>query len=259
MPISDASQTRPLVAVTGSRRRGYGMWYANWLALRMQALRSRRVVPSERRSIDWGRFDALLIGGGDDIDVELYDGLPTPNVRIDPARDRLELDAIEHFLKRGRPVLGVCRGSQILNVALGGSLHEDMHEIYETAPRKRTILARKRVKLTPGSYLRDIVQSDWITVNSLHHQSIDRLGEGLIVAGRDEHGIVQAIERHGIGAQFLMGVQWHPEFLFYRNAHRRLFRTFACAVRGEPLDVCAGRVRDEEGDATMPNEDRPLG
>lgn len=231
-------RAKPLVAVTGSRRRGYAMWFANWLALTAHGLKAKRVVPSERREIDWRRFDGLLIGGGDDIDVQLYDGVPTPNIRIDPARDRLELDAIEVFLSTGLPILGVCRGSQILNVAMGGSLHEDIYEIYRTAPRRRTVLARKQVQLTPGSFLMSITGQETTSVNSLHSQSVDRLGEGLVVAARDEHGIVQAVERRDMSQQFMLGVQWHPEFLFYRRVHRRLFRTFACATKGDPLETC---------------------
>lgn len=230
---------RPRVAVTGSRRRGYPMWAANWLSLKLQGLAPRRVVATERRTVDWRSFDALLIGGGDDVDVELYDGVPTPNVRIDPRRDQLELDGIEAFMATGRPVLGVCRGSQILNVALGGSLHEDIHETYKSAPRMRTILARKTIVIEEGTHLRSITGLATMRVNSLHHQSVDRVGEGLVVAARDEHDVVQAIEARRIGRQFLLGVQWHPEFLFYREAHRRLFRSFACAARGEELPSSA--------------------
>jgi putative glutamine amidotransferase len=236
---------QPLVAVTGSRRRGYPMWFANWLSLRLQGLSPVRVVPSERRTVNWSRFDAILIGGGDDIDVELYDGVPTPNVRIDPRRDRLEIDAIEAFLANRRPILGVCRGSQILNVALGGTLHEDIHEIYETAPRMRTILARKRVHLIAGTVLRAITGKESTRVNSLHHQSVDQLGEDLIVAARDDHDVIQAVEKKSLGRQFLIGVQWHPEFLFYRSTHRRLFRTFACAARGEAIHVCGNEVQEQ--------------
>ncbi|MCH9809392.1 MAG: gamma-glutamyl-gamma-aminobutyrate hydrolase family protein [Alphaproteobacteria bacterium] len=214
------------------------MWIANWISLRMQGLSPRRVVPNERRTIDWNSFDAILIGGGDDIDVELYDGIPTPNVRIDPARDRLELDAIEKFLKNGRPIFGVCRGSQMINVALGGTLHEDMYEAHQTAPRMRTVLARKQVHLTQGCLLRAVFGQEIITVNSLHNQAVDCLGQDLIVAARDTHSIVQGVERKHLNDQFLVGVQWHPEFLFYRSSHRRLFRAFASAARGEEILPC---------------------
>lgn len=218
------------------------MWVANVIALKLQSLTPRRVVPSERRTVNWGKFDAILIGGGDDVDVELYDGVPTPNVRMDPARDRLELDAIEVFLGNRRPILGVCRGSQILNVALGGTLHEDIHEIYTTAPRTRTVLARKEVHLIDGTILRAIAGQARTRVNSLHRQSIDKLGEGLIVSARDEHEIVQAVESETLRSQFVIGVQWHPEFLFYRATHRRLLRAFACAARGEAFDDCVDEM-----------------
>lgn len=222
------------VGVTGSRRGGRLMWWFNWLSLRLFGVRPVRLLAGAERSV-LARLDGLIIGGGDHIGAELYDGVPAPDVRIDPERDRLELKALEIAMPCDLPVLGVCRGAQMLNVFYGGSLHTDIYEVYRDAPRMWTPLPRKRIDIVAGTGLRTILDLDSLTVNSLHTQSVDRLGAGLRVSARDGHGIIQAIEDPGAG--FRLGVQWHPEFLIYRRPHRRLFAAFAEAVaanRGGP-------------------------
>lgn len=176
-------------------------------------------------------LDGLLIGGGDDIGAEIYGGVPVPDVRLDPLRDRLELGALEIAIPKEMPILGICRGAQMLNVALGGTLNRDIYEIFIQAPRMRTVLPRKQVNLESGSFLHRLTGLDCVTVNSLHHQSVDKLGNGLKVSGVDEYGIVQAIEDPN--RKFRIGVQWHPEFLIYRKVHRRLFGAFVEACQRE--------------------------
>jgi len=124
-------------------------------------------------------------------------------------------------------------------VALGGSLHQDIHDVYVDAPRMRTVLPRKRVELVEGSFLQSVLGKDVARVNALHRQAVDRLGEDLRVAARDEHGIVQAIEGAKNPEHFIVGVQWHPEFLIYRPSQWRLWSQFASAARqdGPPLDL----------------------
>ncbi|NIL96297.1 MAG: gamma-glutamyl-gamma-aminobutyrate hydrolase family protein, partial [Planctomycetales bacterium] len=170
-------------------------WFAA-LGLRLFGARPRRITPPMEASELKG-LDGLLIGGGDDIGAEIYGGMPVPDVRIDPLRDKLELSALEIALPKGIPVLGICRGAQMLNVALGGTLNQDIYEVYKQAPRMRTVLPRKRVDLEKGTRLHELIGLDCITVNSLHHQSVDKLGRGLQVSGSDEHGIIQAIEARG--------------------------------------------------------------
>jgi putative glutamine amidotransferase len=206
------------------------MWLANRFAIWLQGGAAVRLVPQDDEATNFDAFDGLLIGGGDDISAQLYGGMPVPDVRVDPAQDALEMKAIERFLPSGRPILGVCRGAQMLNVTLGGTLHSDIYEFYEAAPKMRTVLPRKDVSVLPGTALRDICQRAELRVNSLHHQSVDKLGDGLRVAARDDHDMVQAIEFTNRTGQFLLGVQWHPEFLPYRPSQRRIFASFIEAV-----------------------------
>lgn len=117
----------------------------------------------------------------------------------------------------------------MLNVFQGGDLYQDIYRDFEGLPRLRTPLPLKRVSLEPDSQLRRITGDETLLVNAIHHQSVRRLGEGGAVAGRDEYGVVQAIEF--AGKAFRIGVQWHPELLFYRRAHRKLFAAFVTAAR----------------------------
>jgi len=232
-----AMRDRPVIGVTGSADRGRAMWWFAAIGLRLFGAKPRRIVPPMEPGEVHG-LDGLLIGGGDDIGAEIYGGVPVPDVRLDPLRDQLELAAVNIALPKRIPILGICRGAQMLNVALGGTLNEDIYKIYHEAPRMRTVLPRKRVDLTPGTRLHGLVGLDCINVNSLHHQSIRNTGRGLRVCGLDQHGIVQAIEDKG--DVFRIGVQWHPEFLIYRKPHRRLFGAFVEACR-ETIRARAGR------------------
>ncbi|WP_236024914.1 gamma-glutamyl-gamma-aminobutyrate hydrolase family protein [Arenibaculum pallidiluteum] len=231
-----ASTARPLVGVTGSDRGGRIMWACNRLALWRAGARAVRITPG--RPFPAERLDAVVVGGGDDIEPSLYGLEVTPAVRIDPERDRMELRMLDCTRARGIPVLGICRGSQIINVHQGGTLHRDIYEAYGNAPKLRTVLPRKRVRIEAQSRLRELLcGQETCMVNALHHQSVDRLGSGLVVAALDQVGIVQAVE--GTGPGFLIGVQWHPEFLVADSCQQNLFRSLVAAAVGERLAVSA--------------------
>lgn len=173
-----------------------------------------------------------MIGGGDDIEPVRYGSGTVPTIKVDPDRDELEMDVLDWAERCRRPVLGICRGAQMINVHRGGTLHTDIHAVYVEAPRLRTVLPRKRVRIAPDSRLRGLLGAETCTVNALHHQSIDRLGTGLAVAARDEHGIVQAVEATG-GGPFVLGVQWHPEFLLTRPSQQNLYGALVRAAAPE--------------------------
>lgn len=174
-------------------------------------------------------LDGLIIGGGDDVGVELYGGDLMPHSRFDEARDRLEIALIEEAESRRLPILGVCRGAQLINVARGGTLHEDIYETYPDAHRIHTPLPRKCVRIAPGSRLAGIVGEEPSRVNALHRQSVDRLGDGLRPVAWDEAGVVQAIEATARD-RLVVGVQWHPEYLVASRRDWRLFKALAEAA-----------------------------
>lgn len=217
----------PLIGVTASVRGGRYMWWCNRLAIWLANGRARRLLPPDK--LDLGRFDGFIIGGGDDIAPTLYGDEIDPAVRIDPDRDHLEQTVLDHAQKHSLPVLGICRGAQMINIHKGGSIYRDISEIYADAPRMRTVLPRKRVEIVPDTRLARIIRRRAITVNALHHQSISNLGRDLSIVARDLWGIVQGIEQSG--ERFVLGVQWHPEFLFFLPSHLRLFRTLVAEAR----------------------------
>ena len=158
---------------------------------------------------------------GDDIDPQLYAGDPGTG-HYDAERDRFELAVIDAALKERRPMLGICRGAQLINVAHGGDLIGDLRPVRKHTGNRRLILPRKTLHIQRGSRLAKLTGRQQTRINSLHHQAVRRLGRGLKVSGRDLDGIVQAIERPGRG--FLLGTQWHPEYIPQRGVQRRLFQ-----------------------------------
>ncbi|MEQ9576143.1 MAG: type 1 glutamine amidotransferase [Rhodospirillales bacterium] len=219
---------RPRIGVTVSDRGATLTWLAHWLAVRRAGGRPVRLSAGGRT--DTAGLDGVVIGGGYDMGAELYGGEVALDVRFDPDRDRMERRALDWALHAERPVLGVCRGAQMINIHLGGTLHQDVHAAYRELPRLRTPLARKRISLARDSRLARLMGGARVAVNSLHHQAVNRLGRGLRVSARDAHRVVQALEHPSEG--FLMGVQWHPEFLVFRRRHQALYRGLVHAAGG---------------------------
>lgn len=147
----------------------------------------------------------------------------------DHARDELEEGLIREALEGGQPILGICRGMQLLNVVLGGTLHPDIASFYAEVPHIRSILPRKRIRVRPGSRLAGILGTESTRVNALHHQAVDTLGEGLEAVAWERAGLIQALEHPD--APFLVGVQWHPEFLPQHPRQRRLVRRLVACAR----------------------------
>ena len=220
---------RPVVAVTGPDGRYPIAWGATRLAVFLAGGTAVRLTPSNFREHQKERFQAIIIGGGSDIDAELYGGENTEHSRIDLERDLFETEMIGHALDTNLPILGICRGAQLINVVLGGSLFSDIRLLREHTSNRRTPFPRKTAIAESNGFLLDAIDSDQWRINSLHYQAIDRLGEGLKVVARDLDSLVQGIE--SVNHRWLVGVQWHPEYLIYLKRQRRIFRHLVCRAR----------------------------
>jgi gamma-glutamyl-gamma-aminobutyrate hydrolase PuuD len=161
-------------------------------------------------------LDGLVLQGGADIDPKVYGDEPTDVVGpIDAVRDRFELELLRAFADAGKPVLGVCRGMQLINVAYGGTLHQDLRQanVIEYEHRKLELYDEHShaIELTAGGWLHGLYEgTSSARVNSIHHQGIKRLGEGLAVEAVSTDGVIEAIRRPDL--PYMVGVQWHPEF-----------------------------------------------
>lgn len=162
------------------------------------------------------RLDGLVLQGGADIHPSCYGQTRVrPGLVTDVVRDRFELELLRAFVGAGKPVLGVCRGMQLLNVCFGGSLYQDLQEDGATPASHMEAGSdehyRHGLRLSPGSWLSRLYAGiSHAQVNSIHHQGIDRLADRLSVEARSDDGVIEAI-RH-LDHPFVVGVQWHPEF-----------------------------------------------
>ncbi|MDD2201234.1 MAG: gamma-glutamyl-gamma-aminobutyrate hydrolase family protein [Firmicutes bacterium] len=179
----------------------------------------------------------LLLTGGDDIDPRLYgETHPHPKIAaINPVRDEFEMALAVAALELDIPILGICRGAQVLNVAAGGGLIQDIPGCVDGAHAHRISAPRwhptHRVRLAHDSTLFRIFSKEVIWVNSFHHQAVGPVAPGFAVTAVADDGVVEAIER--LDSRFVVGVQWHPEGLAERDPQSlSLFNEFVNAVRG---------------------------
>jgi len=249
---------RPIIGVTGPNEGGLFAWIMTWLALKRKGAKPIRITPKTNTKMI--RLQGLVLGGGSDIDpgnygeelliikesvkeqplkdkilgailflIRMIFSVKMSQPEKDVDRDRMEKKLCFYALENKLPVLGICRGAQLINVALGGTLHQDTHTFYKETTNIRTILASKKVYLTKKSKLRKIFIADNCLVNSLHDQAIKKLGSDLIITAIEDNKIVQAIEhtKH----PFMIGVQWHPEYLPHIKLQQRLFRSLVEASK----------------------------
>jgi putative glutamine amidotransferase len=182
-------------------------------------------------------LDGLLLPGGADVDPAHYGERVHEKCRtITPERDETELPLAQWAMDEGKPLLAICRGIQVLNVALGGSLYQDIqaqipgverHDWYPGYPRDH---CPHTVAITPDSHLAAILETDTLPVNSLHHQSLKDIAPGLVVTARAPDGVVEAVEASE--HPFAVAVQWHPEELADQDPRaQHLFNAFVEACR----------------------------
>ena len=175
--------------------------------------------------------DGLLLSGGEDVNPAFYGQTATEKCgKIVPARDHAEMKMLEAFLPTGKPILGICRGEQLMNVFFGGTLHQDIADVatscHDDYPRKNR--GNHEVSVTRGTKLAEIMGQETFLANSLHHQAVDKVAPALILAATSEDGIVEGIEHPA--HPFCIGVQWHPEHMSaYSKLQRRIFDAFVDA------------------------------
>jgi len=253
---------RPVIGITGPDHGGLAAWWFSALAIRRAGGRPLRIRPS--RPADIAQLDGLILGGGADVSPRLYGQrkqarpkritdrgasgwrrliglilfplvaglrrlLTTKHGGPDQARDAIEQQLIGQARERDLPMLGICRGMQLINVALGGSLHQQLRGFYDEYPAIRSVLPRKRVSIKAGTRIAALLGEGDCWVNALHSQAIDELAADMTVAACEPNGIVQAIE--GADGPWLIGVQWHPEYLPQRKRQQALFRALVQAAQ----------------------------
>lgn len=250
---------RPRIGVTNPEVGGFSAWIMTWFALRRVGADAVRL--STDKNFDINDFDGFVMGGGSDIDPENYgeelrevikddeghtsisgrifgvlllllrfvSGIRIGQLHVDRARDEMESRICRHAIDMKLPLLGICRGAQMINIVLGGDLHRDISGFYIETPQIRSVLPRKKVFIKGRSRLREILNVESCTVNALHNQAVKNLGRDLIISALEKGDVVQGME--STTHPFLIGVQWHPEYLPQKRIQQRLFKALARAAK----------------------------
>ena len=192
------------------------------------------LIPSLIANDGWdalyARLDGILFTGGGDISLDHFKGDPHPRIDdVDPERDTVELNLLHAAVADSKPFLGICRGCQLVNVGLGGTLYTHIPDQLPNAldhsypGNMRTVLVHE-VRIEEGTRVADVLGEPIVKVNSHHHQGLKDIAPSLRVAGHSPDGLVEAIElpHHPFG----LAVQWHPEWLTDQQSTRNLFRRF---------------------------------
>lgn len=259
------SRNRPNIGVTGPDEGGRAAWWFTWFAVFIHGGRAIHIRPED--GIPDADIHGLIIGGGADINPTYYGSeevrdllsedqevsgirqffiylatifffpiiylirklFSTSSAGIDKERDELEFTVLEEALSKGIPVLGICRGAQLINIHLGGTLHGDISNYYTERPQVKTVWPKKKVQLAKESTLHRILGHQYVWINALHNQAVDTLGNDLEIVAREDNGVVQAIEHKS--RKFVLGVQWHPEYMPQIPPQRRIFKTLVEEAR----------------------------
>jgi putative glutamine amidotransferase len=230
---------KPLVGVTSWRRRLDTLYGPDTLqtlsAYYTDALVAAGMVPvmfpAALDPADADRLvstvDGVLLSGGDDVDPSTYGADNTASKRSSIEVDEFEIAVFTSARAQGKPLLAICRGLQLFNVALGGTLRQEVTsagDVHDVMSRDHVAMNARRhvVTFEPGSVLSGIYEASEAKVNTLHHQGVDLLADGLVVEGRSDDGLIEAARWEG--EWWALGVQWHPERL--EGDHQRLFQVF---------------------------------
>ena len=224
------AKTRPLIGLPGRRRQvgqlagtapsmaavDVDVYFSSYARSVLQAGGLPVHLPLDANPSEFvPHLDGLILTGGSDIEPHRYGAEPDGLGEYEPIRDEFEINLLGAAVARDLPVLGICRGIQLLNVYGGGTLnqHVPAHARFELEPHVRV----HRISIEPGTLLSEIYGQDQMDVNSLHHQSIASTGPSVVVSARAEDGTVEGIE---LTNHIAVGVQWHPEM---HNQHELIF------------------------------------
>ena len=242
--------TRPLIGITAAIAKSVHPPYAEMYMIGrkyVDAIETAGGIPlmvphnlgGDSLRVLFDRLDGLLLSGGGDIDPAIYGEEPHPDVDgISADRDRMELALARWAVDQHKPLLAICRGVQVLNVALGGTLVQDIpSQVADALPHRfdekttpRGYLAHS-VSIEPDSLLRAVIHSTAASVNSWHHQSLKQVADPLRVVAESPDGIIEAVEVPG--QRFVLGVQWHPEWLF--ETQPEMLRLFTALIEAASM------------------------
>lgn len=177
-------------------------------------------------------IDGLVLSGGYDVHPHLYGEEPHPDLgAIHPERDAFEIEALKKTYEQKKPILGICRGLQVINVAFGGTLYQDLShagssERIKHIQQTKHYTATHLVDLISDTQLRDIFGQETIGTNTFHHQSVKKMAPGFIVNAKSRDGIIEGIEK--VDYPFFIGVQWHPERMV--DHHLNMLNLFSAFI-----------------------------
>lgn len=200
------------------------------------------IIGKEKVEVFLEVLDGILLSGGSDVNPKFYGDRPSITTKIGPFRDEFEIELIRKAVERKKPILAICRGIQILNVALGGNLIQEVQKIsaikhyWVSSGDVETPwwLDTHIVEIKKGTLLEKIFGVNKLNVNSFHHQAVKSLGKGLLASAFAPDGIIEAVEHEE--HPFCVGVQWHPEGMIEVHKEQlRLFKAFVAVAKGETL------------------------
>jgi len=224
---SNGSDRRPVIGITTYiERTRYGAWDLDAAVLprtyidTVAAAGGNPILLPPLGFSDVSFLDGLVIAGGADVDPARYGAAAHPEtLGLRPDRDDTEFALVKNALAAGLPLIGVCRGMQVINVALGGTLTQHIPDVMGSSAHRPVVgqFGHTEVEMTPDSAINEIFGGA-ATVSCSHHQAVDQLGDGLTITAKSADDVVEAVEL--MGADFVLGVQWHPE----QDAEVRLFK-----------------------------------
>lgn len=221
--------SKPVIGITSPVKGGEILWQCSRLAIWLSGGIPRKITHQSTKNLD--KYQGFIISGGSDINPQLYgEAALFGGGKYDIERDTLEQRIIRHAYTHDRPLLGICRGMQLLSVTFEGSLYQDASNVLEDfLPNDNLIskmIGRRKVAISDDSQLFKILGGyPSYNVNSIHHQAVNDVGTLFRVVAKEENGLVQAIEMADSARRhtMLMGVQWHPELMIYVPSARRIF------------------------------------